>query len=402
MFGHVLLLLAVFGLLTSTVYLGIVAVAALHFRSRVRKPNADVIPNLPSVTLLKPLHGMEPRLRQNLESFFRQSYRNYEIIFGARSAQDPALAVVEDLRRAYPSVPAKIVISGEPQWPNAKVCNLHKMLSAASHEYLIISDSDVKVPPDYILQVLPPLLHREIGMVTCLYRGVPTRGLWARLEALGMSVEMTSGVLAADMLEGMKFALGPTMAVRRDTLDAIGGFAALADYFADDFILGNRIAEAGYKVVLSNCIVEHLVINESIATSLHHQLRWAKSTRRSRPKGHFGTGLTFAVPFGVLGLIGALLGRAPALGFALLGAAILNRIIQSWLVGWGVVRDRQARSWAWLYPLRDLLGFCFWFGSYFGGRRTTWRGDRYVLQTGGRMVREIPLASAVGSEHIPA
>ena len=229
MLGHVLLFLAVFGLLTSTVYLGIVAVAALRFRSKLDQARTDLLPSSPPVTLLKPLHGMEPRLRQNLESFFRQSYRNYEIIFGARSAHDPALAVVEDLLHEYPDTSAQIVISGEPKWPNPKVCNLHKMLAAASHQYLIISDSDVEVPPDYIAQVLQPLLEADTGMVTCLYRGVPTRGLWARLEALGMSVELTSGVLAADMLEGMKFALGPTMAVRRDALDAIGGFAALAD-----------------------------------------------------------------------------------------------------------------------------------------------------------------------------
>jgi ceramide glucosyltransferase len=225
-------------------------------------------------------------------------------------------------------------------------------------------------------------------MVTCLYRGVNTGGLWSRLEALGMSVELTSGVLVADMLEGMKFALGPTMATRRDALDAIGGMPKLADYLADDFVLGQLIDACGYKVVLSDHVIDHMVINRSLYSSLQHQVRWAKSTRRSRPKGHVGTGLTFSVPFALLGAAAALVHGRVDLAAVILAIGLLNRSLQCLAVGWGVVRDKTARQTFWLYPLRDLLGFIFWTASFLGSRHLVWRGSRYRLEPGGRMIRE--------------
>jgi ceramide glucosyltransferase len=401
---YALLFVACAGLLTSTVYLGLVMVAAVRFRRNSRSnvgSAADAA--LPAVTLLKPLHGMEPRLRQNLESFFRQDYPNFEIIFGVRHSDDPALTAVCELSRRYSQVPVKIVLSGEPQWPNAKVFNLHAMLAKASHPLLVISDSDVRVVPTYLREVTRPLLDPLVGMVTCLYRGVHTGGLWSRLEALGMSVEMTSGVLAADMLEGMRFALGPTMATRRDALERAGGFAGLGDYFADDYVLGNRIDAAGYRVVLSDHVIDHLVVNRSLLSSLQHQIRWAKSTRRSRPKGHVGTGLTYAMPFAVLGLLVALAAGHPLLGAAIFAVGILNRLLQCVVVGWTVVRDPEVRRWFWIYPTRDLLGFVFWVASFLGSDRTMWRGALYRLQPGGRMVREPAIAGAIrSSEHSAA
>jgi ceramide glucosyltransferase len=261
----------------------------------------------------------------------------------------------------------------------------------------------VHVSPQYLREVTRPLLNPEVGLVTCVYRGVHTGGLWSRLEALGMSVELTSGVLVADMLEGMKFALGPTMATRRDCLDKIGGFAELSHYFADDYVLGNRIHAAGYKVVLSEHVVEHLVINRSLISSLEHQVRWAKSTRRSRPKGHAGTGLTFAVPFALLGLCTTLAAGSQPLGVAIFVVGVLNRALQSLVVGWGVVRDPEGRRSFWIYPLRDLMGFVFWVASFLSSGRTTWRGDHYLLQAGGRMQRESAVpATVTGSEHSAA
>lgn len=392
-----LLLVALVGLLTSSVYLVLVLLAADRFRCRSAQP-ACLGHVLPPVTLLKPLHGMEPRLRENLESFFRQDYPTFELVFGVRNADDPALAVVHELMRRYPAVAVQICHSGEPAWANAKVHNLQRMLAQASHATLVISDSDVNVAPHYLRAVTQPLLDPKVGMVTCVYRGVPSGGVWSRLEALGMSVEMTSGVLVADMLEGMKFALGPTMATRRDCLDAIGGFKALADYLADDYVLGNRIHAAGYEVVLSDHIIEHHVINRSWLASLQHQVRWAKSTRRSRPKGHLGTGLTFAVPFALLGsTIAWTLGR-PELAAVLLVISVLNRAVQCYAVGWGIVRDPASRTAFLLYPVRDLLGFVYWAASFLTGSRTTWRGQRYVIHDGGRMVRDVAVTAVAGSE----
>ena len=393
MFLKLLLLVAAAGLVTSTGYLVLVMIAGARFRrSQRRSLNSDDI--FPPVTLLKPLCGLEPGLEANLTSFFEQQYPSFEIIFGARCADDPALEVARRISSKYPSVSVKIVPTGEPLCPNAKVCSLAKMYARAAHDFLIISDSDVHVAPNYIAEVVRPLLDPGNGMVTCLYRGVSTGGAWSKLEALGMSVEMTSGAIVANLLEGMKFALGPTMAVRRDALDAVGGFEPLADYCADDYMLGREIAESGRQVVMSHHVIDHVVINRNFACSMRHQIRWTKSTRFSRRAGHAGTALTFAMPFGLLGLMAAGALHHWTLGISLFAAAYINRVVMAMVAGWGVVRDRQAFRLAWLYPLRGLMGFGFWCASYCG-RKIEWRGDWYRLELGGRMVLVQPSAATV-------
>ena len=385
MIARALLVVALTGLLTSTGYLILVWVAVLRFRKQDGAA-ARVAAELPPVTLLKPVHGIEPQLRDSLESFFRLDYPQFEIIFGARSLDDPALAIVRDLMCKHPQVPVKLVASGEPGWPNAKCWSLGKMVSEAKFDYLVISDSDVEIAPDYLRQLIPPLLEPDVGCVTTVYRGKPTGGLWARLEGLGMSVEMTSGVLVAEMLEGMRFALGPTMALRRNTLEEIGGFSKLSDYCSDDFLIGKWIAAAGYKVVLSTHVIDHVILHESLRQSVIHQTRWMKSTRYSRPAGHLGMALTFAMPYGILGLLaGAAAGRF-WLGAIFFAAAFFNRALLSVVVGWGAVRDARSLRDCWLYPLRDLLGFAFWLASYCSDK-IRWRGERYRLEVGGKMVR---------------
>jgi len=392
MFLRLLLLVGAAGLVTSTGYLLLVVIASARFRRDRRRRRDDAI--FPPVTLLKPLCGMEPGLEVNLTSFFEQQYPSFEIIFGARHADDPALEVVRRISSKYPSVPVKIVATGEPRRPNAKVCSLVKMYVRAAHDYLIISDSDVQVAPNYIAEVVRPLLLPGNGMVTCLYRGVSTGGLWSKLEALGMSVEMTSGATVANLLEGMKFALGPTMAVRRDALDAVGGFEPLADYCADDYVLGREISDSGRQVVMSHHVIDHVVINRSFACSMRHQIRWMKSTRFSRRAGHAGTALIFAMPFGLLGLLAGGALHHWALGIVLFATAYFNRVLLAMVSGWGVARDGHALRLAWLYPLRDLMGFGFWCASY-SGRKIEWRGDWYRLEPGGRMVLVQPSAAAV-------
>jgi ceramide glucosyltransferase len=340
------------------------------------------------VSILKPLYGTEPQLERNLESFFTQDYPEFEIIFGTRSWEDPALRVVERLCEKYPQVRTRIVVSGEPYWPNAKVFSLHRMFAGVTGSYFVISDSDVLVRRDFLRNVVPPLLDSRVGLVTCLYEGIPARDFWSTLEALGMTVEMSSGVLVAEMVDGMKFAMGAVMAVRRDALEAIGGIRSLADFCADDFLLGKRIAKCGYQVVLSHYKVGHVLADRSASRSFSDQLRWMKSTRFSRPRGHAGSGLTYAVPFGLLALLLSL--GHPQLryaGIALFVAACVNRMLLSTLIGWGVMRDPRALWSCWLYPLRDLLGFGIWVAS-FGGRTFRWRGETYQFEDEGRITPE--------------
>ncbi|PYX10785.1 MAG: glycosyl transferase [Acidobacteria bacterium] len=386
---HALLALALLGIVSSTVFLILALVAARRYRRHAdnasRSANAVPESALPPVTLLKPVHGMEPRLRENLESFFRQNYPDFEIIFGARSADNAALTVAEELRTVYPNVRCKVVLSGPPAWPSAKVFSLDKMIAHSRNDYFVISDSDVEVGPDFLRNIIPPLLDPKNGLLTCVYRGVPARSFWSSLEALGMSVEMTSGVLVADMLEGMRFALGAVIATKREALERIGGIGTTADYYSDDFVLGNLVWAAGYHVVLSHYIVDHVLIPSSFLRTFGHQVRWMKSTRFSRPKGHLGSGLTFAVPFGLLGLISASVLGHPIGGLVLLGVSILNRIIQSVAIGWSVTRDPRGLNLCWLYPLRDLMGFVTWVASY-SSRSFFWRGETYQFTRGGKIV----------------
>jgi ceramide glucosyltransferase len=367
----------------------VVACARYRRRARVDAAAASALPIalFPPISILKPVHGVEERLEENLESFFLQNYPDFEIVFGARSADNEALRVVEKLRRKHPAVRVRTVLSGEPAWPNAKVYSLDKMIAQSAHDFIVISDSDIWVPPHAMRNIVAPLLQKNVGLVTCIYRGVPSHDFGSGLEALGMSIEMTSGVVVADMLEGMKFALGAIMATRKDVLPAIGGIRATRDYYSDDFVLGNLIAAAGYKVVLSHQIVGHVLVPRSLAKTLADQLRWMKSTRFSRPKGHVGSGLTFSTPFGLLALVAATELNLGKIGIALFGWSILNRVIQALVAGWGVTGDRRSLTLCWLYPLRDFLGSFLWIASFNGGT-FFWRGEMYRFLRGGRIVPE--------------
>jgi ceramide glucosyltransferase len=385
---YALVALAVFGLITSTVFTGMVlwAVPGYLRERRAAFANLDHPPGFtPALSLLKPLHGAEPGLEEHLATFFEQDYPEYEILFCARTPDDAGLETARRVAARYPQIAARFFSTGEPPYINAKVRSMELMETEAAHDILVISDSDVRVTPDYLRSVALPFADERVGAITCLYRGVAAEGgLWARLEAVGMSVEMTAGVLVARMMEGMQFTLGPTMAFRRETIRRMGGFRVTADYCADDFVLGNETFKLGQTVVLSHHSIDHMVINASLVHSLKHQVRWMKSTRFSRPKGHFGTALTFSMPFGLLGLGAGIATNQVALGVGLLAWAVASRLALSVAVGDWVVGDRSWFGLLVLYPLRDLMGFGFWAASYLSSR-ILWRGRVFQLLPGGKM-----------------
>ena len=392
--SYVVLGLGIFGLLSSTVVAGMVLWAVPGYLRERRRALAEVAARpgfTPSLSLLKPLHGAEPGLEGYIASFFEQDYPRYEILFCARSAEDVGLAIARRVAARHPEIAARFLSTGgQPDYINAKVASMELMEAAAAHDILVISDSDVRVTPDYLRAVALPFASPEVGAMTCLYRGVAVStdhagpGLWARLEAVGMSVEMTAGVLAARAFEGMKFVLGPTMAFRRETIRRMGGFKVTADYCADDFVLGNETWKHGETVVLSHHSIDHMVINASFWASMKHQVRWMKSTRFSRPAGHFGTALTFSMPFGLLALAGAAALGHWGVGLALLGWTVVSRWALAIAVGRMVVEDQSWFGPLVLYPVRDLMGFFFWVASYWG-RRVLWRGKVFELLPGGRM-----------------
>jgi ceramide glucosyltransferase len=385
--GFMLLAIALIGTISSTIFLVLALLGAAKFHREARKQEEFAAKQaaLPPVSLLKPVHGAEPRMRENLEGFFVQDYPSYEILFAADEENDAALDIIREVAARHPEIPCRILVTGRPNLPNPPAFSFMHMADAASYDILVTSDSDVEVAPDYLKQVVPPMLDPEVGMLTCVYRGKNAGGFWSAMDAIGMSIEMTAGVVTANLLEGMKFGLGPTIVTRKDSVAKIGGYRVTAEYFSNDFVIGNFIEKAGYRVVLSRHIIDHVVPPMTFQRMWDRQVRWAKGTRWSRPKGHFGTGLIFAVPFGIFGLLGGLLTDHWIVGLAFLVAAILNRLIESWAIGWGVVRDPVARNRAWLYPVRDLLGFAVWCASYLS-KRAVWRDKRYQLVKGGRIV----------------
>ncbi len=398
--SKLLLAAGLLGLLSSSIYTILVVIAAAWFARRHELQGRGSLGTLPQLSLLKPLAGDEPELEARLAGFFLQDYPNFEIVFCARHEGDPALQLARRVAAGYPEVPVQFLTTGEPAYTNAKVASLELMAQAARAEILVISDSDVRVSPSYLRDVAAPFADPKVGVVTCLYRGVARgRRLWPRLEATAMSIEMTAGVLVAERLEGMRFALGPTMAARKKCVEEIGGFGSFGNYCSDDFLLGNRIAARGHKVVLSGHVIDHIILNDGFLHSMRHQARWMRSTRFSRPKGHFGTGLTFAVPFGLLTWgASAALGR-PMLGFAAFAASVLGRMLMAAAVGGLVVKERNLPQTMLLYPLRDLMGFGFWAASYLSNR-ILWRNEVFDLLREGEMrpVASRTAASPIGEE----
>ena len=385
--GSLLLSLAIVGIISSTVYLILALAGIVRFHKQAagqkREAAATDPSKLPGISILKPLHGIEVQLERNLESFFQQDYPgDFEIIFAVDRTDDAALPIAEKVRAKYPRIASKILITGDPIWPNPPAHSFSRMAEVAKYDLLVTSDSDVEVDPEYLAEIAPVFHDPSVGMSTCVYRGLNRGGIWSALDASGMSVEMTAGVLVANLLEGMKFGLGPTIAVRRKALDAIGGFKALSHYFSNDFVIGNMIAAQGFRVVLSRHVISHVVPPMSFRRMWQRQVRWATGTKYSRPKGHFGSVFVFAMPYGVLGLLASLLTRHPALGIDLFCASILNRVIEGYFIGWLVARDRECVDKLWLYPLRDLLGSAVWVASYLS-RKMHWRDGRFELVEGG-------------------
>jgi ceramide glucosyltransferase len=393
--GEMSLLLQVFfwialcGSVTSTIYCLMVIAAAVRFGVQRRREEAVAVSFLPPVSVLKPLHGTEPGLERNIESFFEQDYPAFELLFCARQETDEGLQLAQRVGARYPQVDARYVTCGEPtpQFHNAKVYSLAKLDSVAKHDLFITSDADVRVKKDYLRRMVQNLKDSQMGLASCVYLGTTDRGAEAgfmsQLDAVGKSVEMTSGVLVADMLEGTKFALGASMAVRRESFQRAGGFEELGQFYADDFVLGNRLAAQGVGVRMATHVIRLMVQDTPFGLSFRNQLRWMQSTRRSRPWGHLGSGLTFAVPFGLLGLLWGLLSGHALLGLAWLAGTVLNR----WLQAGAILRVMGDEGWLrgmLLYPLRDLLGFVFWLGSY-GGDKFYYRGKIYTLKGGGRV-----------------
>ncbi len=337
---------------------------------RVPRPAAS---SSEAISILKPLAGLDEGLEENLRSFFTQDYPAFEILFAVRAADDPAVAVVKRLQSAFPKIPSRLIFTGEPPYPNAKVFSLDRMMAAAANDLLVMSDSDMRVGRTMLRRVAAEFQDPKRGVATCPYRARAGSSIWSQLEAVGMNTEFFGGVLVARMLEGMKFAVGPTIVARKRALEEIGGFDRLKDYLAEDFVMGQFAAETGWGVILSSYVVEHRIGSESWSKNAAHRIRWARSTRRSRPAGYIGQLFTNPFPIAL-----ALAIVAPDWWPQLVVTAVL-RALAAWIVARHALRTRVGWS---LLIAQDLLSFVFWVAGFFGNS-IVWRGRRYRLNKDG-------------------
>lgn len=336
--------------------------------------------HLPPVSILKPCRGLDVEAYENFVSFCRQDYPEFELLFGVSNASDPVVAVVHRLQRDFPQLRIRLFVA-PTIGANLKVSILHCLAAQAQYDTLVISDSDIRVKPDYLRRVVAPLCDPSTGLVTCTYRGELPITFTARLEALHMGVTFLPSVIVARGFLNMRFALGATVALRRSDLARLGGFAALADYLADDYQLGARMAALGLRNRLSDVIVVIVLGATTFQEQWQREVRWARTNRVCRPWEYPGLVLTFSTPLSLVLLLVS--GFAPASWWALTGS-LLVRWVVAWLVT-GETENESLRRWLIWLPLRDLLSAFVWcVGAV--GKQVHWRGKTYLLQSDGRMV----------------
>lgn len=355
---------------------------ALAWARGLRRRQPPPPDRLPPVTILKPVRGRDADTPANFESYGALAGPGVQVLFGVGADEDAAVPVIRDLQAAFPDRDIGLVVARARRGTNPKVRILGDLLDHAKHDLLVIADGDTRVGPGYLEAVLAPFADPAVGCATCLYRNAGGAGLGQRLEALTVAVDFIPSVLVAERLQGATFALGATVAVRRRALEAIGGFAALADHVADDFVIGRWIHRAGYRVHLASYVVEHRNRLEGLADSLRHQLRWARTTRSCQPAGYLGTILTNSTL--LAGLFVLSQGFAPAALAGALGAVGIRMALGA-LFARRVLGDRASARAIWLLPLRDLIGAGIWAASL-AGSRIIWAGRAYRLVRDGRLV----------------
>jgi ceramide glucosyltransferase len=363
--------------LAGAAYFALSTWAGLRFR-RELKPGATS-GYAPPVSILKSLKGIDPHMYGAFVSHCALDYPEYEVIFGVHDTGEPALALVEKLQQEFPRQSLRVVLCPESLGLNGKVSNLAQMLPQARYEHIIINDSDIVVPPDYLRRVMRPFEDPGVGMVTTLYRGLAGRTLGSRLEALGLSTDFAGGVLLARAMEGgIRFGLGATIAITKDVLEKIGGLAALANHLGDDYELGERTAALGRKIVLADTVLETTLPDYSFRDFWLHQMRWARNVKDSRPGQYAGLIATFGLAWAII----AVLARPfSCWTWAILAVTAIARFTAAVVMGRGVLNDQQTVASLWLVPLRDFVALAVWMVSYFGDT-VVWRGTRFRLNKG--------------------
>ena len=369
-----------FGLLTaaSIAYYLLSILAANRFLSKRRPVTVET----PPATIMVPLYGADFRAFENYVSLLNQDYPSFQVLFGVGDPADSSVEVVRKLMADYPD--HDIGLATGP-WvrigENPKVNNLRNMLGQAKHGLLVLVDSDIRVGPDYLRCVASELCASGAGLVTCLYRAGEAPGFAAKLEAAGIAAEFAPGVLVAEWMQGISFAFGATIAITREKLEAIGGFEAVADYLADDYMLGNVAHRAGFPVLLSSYTVETVLPAITIGSFLKHQVRWARGIRACRPLGHTGMIVTNGLVLGLFTVLACWFSTPSLLLFC---AAAAARMASAWFCGVIALGDGILGKNLWAVPLRDLFSFYIWCMAI-AGKTVDWRGKNFKIVEDGKI-----------------
>jgi ceramide glucosyltransferase len=360
-------------------------IAAFRFLRRKDGTNSDSSQKnfTPPVSLLKPVHGLDFGSVENFESFCRQNYPEYEILFAVNDDSDPAVPLIREIAARFPERNIRL-ISGAPYvGANKKVNNLIELTRAARHEIIVLTDGDVRVLPNYLREVVAPFADSKIGAVTSFYRGIAQKNLGAELEAIGAASDFFAGVLVAKWMEGMTFALGASIVTTKAWVAKIGGFESIADMHSDDYELGHRIAKAGGEVVLSRELVWTMYPAQSAIGFWNHQVRWSRTVRLCRPLAFMGLIFTHGLPWAVAA---ALVAPTNSIAIGYLAAYLVLRLVVAWTVGVRVAGDEIVRTRLWLVPFRDAIHFIVWLAS-FASNKISWSGEQFTMREG----RMIPL-----------
>ena len=381
-----LMIVGGFCLIVAALYSLITLIAVLVWRRQLKLSTTDSNQR-PAVTILKPLCGDEPGLYEHLRSFCAQDYPCFQVVFGVRDATDPALATVRRLIAEFPSLPIDVVIDPRQHGDNYKNSNLMNMLDRARHAVLVFADSDADVGSDYLGFVTAPLLEQDVGLVTCIYRGVPTPSIWSRLSAMYINEWFMPSVLLAWLFGHQSYASGQTLCLRRDTLEAIGGLGNIANHLADDYRLGELVRALGLKIVLSPYEIEAEHHEPSMGSLMRHQLRWMRTLHILRPLSFRFIFLTFSQPLALLGILLVALASAagiPAWSWGLFAVTLCAQLALH--LAHRLRRDRPMLVDLFLVPVRDALLCCIWWQSFFISR-VTWRGSEFNVDAQGVMRR---------------
>jgi ceramide glucosyltransferase len=374
------------------VYYLLATLVALRF---FKKERARVLLDFtPPVSILKPVRGVDFGCYENFASFCRQDYPDYEILFAVNDDADPAVPVIRKVIADFPERRIRLLVGAEHLGANRKVNKLARLAREAQNEVLVLTDGDVRVGPHFLREVVAPLAEHKIGAVTCFYRGIAENNFGAEIEAVGASSDFFAGVLMAEWMEGITFALGASVSTTKEWLRKMGGFEAIAGTLADDYELGNRIAKAGGEVVLSREAVWTMYPAQTLRSFWDHQVRWARTVRLCRPMSYVGLLFTQGLPWA---LLAALVAPTKWIAGAYPLAYLVLRFTMAWTVGiWGV-GDEVLRRKIWLVPLRDVIHFAVWLTS-FGSNHIRWGNVEYAIRQG----QMVPIAGGESSPPRPA